>query len=430
MKPTSAKEAAQRAAEAKSRAAAKAAEAAEAKKDAEKLRKSRAALEKKLSCALLMAAAEGATSLIWNGDQDVLSTLSERGLWVYERGVFSEFDLTERLKEWRRHSLDAVMLNWIAHPESKIQLSDRKALTKLFGGAQGLASLHTPLWEMFFERIGDEDDSWFWRESSAESFEYEDLVTSSLEKVWRQAVRRGEIDPEMAFKSFSDYTDLYGGELLVVLWQEARRLVNSLDGLLTADRNFTFHVADDFSIRIDRLDELKFDYSNCSIENSSDDFPALFKIDEVPGEEDDREMEGSVLHPSIYRYFNPTIKRSGNFSTLYPVESLEIFWVPSEHDWLPSNDTVNQQLLNWLGGRDGKRFCGDVFGRVENAAQDGENQVEFVLTQLSSSWTLAGDDGRALYSLPPALLALMLSGYGYKVKASSTGKMHRLFVTW
>lgn len=430
MKPTSAKEAAQRAAEAKARAAAIAAEAAEAKKDAAKLRKSRAALEKKLSCALLMAAAEGATSLVWKGDQDVLSTLSERGLWVYERGVFSEFDVAERLKEWRLHSLDTVMLNWIAHPESRIQLSDQKALSKLFGGIEGFAGLHAPVWETFFEKIGDEDDSWFMRESNPDPYDYEDLLISSLESVWRQAVRRGQIDPEMAFKSFHDYADVYGGDLKSQLWQEALRLAKNLSGLLTADRSLTFHVVDEFSVRFDRLDELKFDYMNLSIEHFPDDWPALFQIVKVSDSEDDREMEGSILHPSIYRYFNPTIKRSGNFSTLYPVESLEIFWVPSEHDWLPFNDTVDEQLLNWLGGQDGKRFCGDVFGRVENAAQDGETQVEFVLTQLSFSWTLAGGDGRALYSLPPTLLSLMLSGYGYKVKATSAGKKHRIVIAW
>lgn len=112
------------------------------------------------------------------------------------------------------------------------------------------------------------------------------------------------------------------------------------------------------------------------------------------------------------------------------MESLEIFWVPVQRDWLPFDDIVDEKLLSWLGGRDGKRFCRCVFGRVEGAAQDGQTQVELVLTQLSSCWTLAGDDELSHYSLPPALLGLMLSGYGYKVKATSAGKKHRIVITW
>lgn len=430
MKPTPAKEAARRAAEAKAKVAARAAEEAEARREAAKRQKSRAALEKKLSCALLMAAAEGATSVVWKGDLSVLPTLSERGLWVYEQGVFSESDAAERLKEWRRQSLDAVMLKWIGHPDSQIQLADRKALLKLFGGAEGFASLHVPAWEVFFEEIGDEDDLWWLRQSSLDPYEYEGLLISSFQRAWLQAVRKGEVDPEMSFKSFDDYGDVYGGDLLSQFRQEALRSIKSLNKLLAVNQKFTSHIAEDGEVSFDKLNELKFDYVNCVIEQLADDWPCLFQIDKVSESEDGREMEGAILHPSIYRCFNPGTKSSARFRTLYGVESLEIFWIPVERDWLPFDDTVDEQLLNWLVGQDGQQFCGSVFGRVEGAAQEGLTQVELVLTQVSSAWTLLGDDGLSQHGVSPKLLSLMLSGFGYKVKVSAAGKKHHLVVMW
>lgn len=428
--PTSAKEAARQAAEAKARAAMKAAAQAEARQEEAKLKKIRAAVDKKLSVALLMAAAEGTSRIVWKDDQSVLPTLSRRGLWVYEQGVFSEFAVAQRLIEWGQYTLDFAMRKWTATQESRIQISDSKALIKLFGGKEAFEGLHQRAWELFFEKIGDEDEFGLLNGMSPESYDCWDLVKISFEKAWWQAVRRGEIDPEMAFESFRDYGDVYGESFLADFELEAHRVGERVSEFLNSELSQTVHVSADCEVSFGELDYLSFDYVNRKIVNSSGNGPGLVRVDKLSDSEQCLEMSGAILHPSIYSYFNPEAKVGGKIRTLRGVESLVVFWLPIQQDWLPYDDTVDVQTLSWLGGRDGKRFCRCVFGLVESAAQQGQTQVELLLTQLSSCWTLAGDDDISHYSLPPTLLGLMLSGYGYKVKSSSAGKKHRLVITW
>lgn len=134
MKLTPAKDAARLAAEAKSRAEEKAAEAAEAKRASVRLKRAEAALDKKLSSELLLAAAKGEVSLVWSESSPPLLRLSERGFLVYEHGTFSDLDIEDRINDWRRHALGAGLRKWIDSPDLAINLTDQRALDKLFGG--------------------------------------------------------------------------------------------------------------------------------------------------------------------------------------------------------------------------------------------------------------------------------------------------------
>jgi len=91
---------------------------------------------------------------------------------------------------------------------------------------------------------------------------------------------------------------------------------------------------------------------------------------------------------------------------------------------------VDERLLNWLGGVEGQRLSRFVFGLIEDAALDGDSMIKLALLKRANFWTLSDNNGKSLASLPPSLLRMLLSSYGYVSQVRSEGTNRHLVVSW
>lgn len=429
MKLTSAKDAARLAAEAKTRAEAEAAEAAESKRAAARRKKEAAALDKKLSCELLVAAAKGEASLIWTKSAFDLSKLLDRGFLIYERGVFSEYDIDDTINQWRRCNLEAGIFSRTNSPDSSINLVDEKALRKLFGGPKGFESLLNQIWKNILEKILD-DYFWIRYEEGLPDYAAEDILVRAVDEAWIGAAKANTIKPEVSFESIHDYDEIYGGSMLSELRQEGIRLMREIEELLETDRKLATHLDYSSIRRLDGITAWRCDFKELSIRAFDEQTPKIFDGRHIENEDGETEFIGSVLHPSAFerRYTQDPTRKIHR--TLIDCESLELFWLPLDSDWTPNSEVVDANLLGWMQTETGISFTREVFSMIETAAEDGLTSLELIFTKKSARWTMTDSDGFALTSLHPTLLAMLLSNFDYKTTSNHSEKQYSINVTW
>jgi hypothetical protein len=431
MKPISAAAAAKRAAEAQEAAAAVAAEEAEAKRRADELKRTRALRDRKLHIALMRAAVERKTELIWRDDQANLSQLCHRGFWIYEQGVFGWLDVWRRLREWHLHYLESVAVKWSEDVVYEIRLTDTKALRKLFGGIEGFSRLHRPFLKTLFNELKKESSPVSDLHSSMYHDVFEKVLFRCLQSTLREAISVEDIEPELAGWTFWQYDEVYGGQFIGELQSESHRLASCLRSQLIDSGSPIIHLDEFQYVKMEGLSNLRFDpkgrWGASPVEGSLPIFQEVRIIGSTDNEE--KRFKGGILHPAIVQYYS---EQAGDikYEELYGVKSLKFSWVRGKSAWRPLANNVDERLLNWLGGSEGQTLFGCVFGLIESAALGGKSMIKLALVKGAQFWILNGEQDKSLRSLPPVLLQMLLSSYGYDTQLKSEEKAQEIIVTW